>query len=196
VTRSPRSRTTPIELKIPAQAEFVIVVKRVASALASGAGFTLEGVDDLNIAVAQACEKAIAAGDHIWGPGNGILKLTFHVDAGGVEVEVRTAPAKEATSVEVSADRTAKLARQAEGYRRTAAKLSAEVAAERGERIRAQREALRLAELSRTAPTQPPTAVDLDDVAVNMIRLFVDELRYNVDSRGGMRMRMVKYHVE
>jgi hypothetical protein len=38
--------------------------------------------------------------------------------------------------------------------------------------------------------------VDLDDVAVNMIRLFVDELRYNVDSHGSMRMRMVKYLVD
>ena len=63
MTRSQGSLVS--ELKIPAQAAFVMVAKRAASALGSTAGFSLEGIDDLNIAVAQACEKAIAAGDRM-----------------------------------------------------------------------------------------------------------------------------------
>lgn len=168
MNRPIRSRTVT-ELKIPALAPFVIVAKRAAGALGSAAGFSLAGIDDLNIAVAQACEKAIAAGDQLWGPGNGILKLTFNLVQGGIEVEVRSLQAPE-----VSAD------------------------TERQERIKAQHQAQRLARANRRIAAQAAEVsdMDLEDVAVNMIRLFVDELRYNVDSKGAMRMRMVKYHVD
>ncbi len=138
------------ELKIPAQAAFVMVAKRAAAALGSTAGFTLDGIDDLNIAVAQACEKAIAAGDRMWGPGNGVLKLSFRIVDGGMEVEVRNLPARLASAEEEAVRHEAEMARKAESLRRTAFR----------------------------------------------IRLFVDELRYNVDSHGSMRMRMVKYLVD
>jgi hypothetical protein len=186
------------ELKIPAQAAFVMVAKRAASALGSTAGFSLEGIDDLNIAVAQACEKAIAAGDRMWGPGNGILKLTFRMVDGGMEVEVRSLPARLASAGELAVRRQVELERRSESLRRTAMRLSQEVEVERKERIRAQKEAARLTHEARIAPAakQVEAEVDLDDVAVNMIRMFVDELRYNVDSHGSMRMRMVKYLVD
>ena len=154
-----------VELKIPAQGPFVVVAKRAAAALGSAAGFTLEGIDDINIAVAQACEKAIAAGDQLWGPGGAQLKLSFRLVPGGIELEVRTLPLRE-TAVEAAARQQAAAA----------------------ERRRQQRAAL--------ARRPAPEELDLDDVAVNMIRLFVDELRYKVDSHGAMRMRMVKYLVE
>ncbi|MFY9614319.1 MAG: ATP-binding protein, partial [Candidatus Dormiibacterota bacterium] len=150
------------ELKIPADPRYVIVAKRAASALGSTAGFSLEGIDDLNIAVAQACEKAIAAADRMWGRGNGVLRLTFHIVDEGIEVEVRSMAAPEAAQRQ--------LARLVGVNRRiTGAALTKRQAKSEG---------------------------DFDDLAVNMIRLFVDELRYNVDSRGAMRMRMVKYHVD
>ncbi len=39
--------------------------------------------------------------------------------------------------------------------------------------------------------------LDYETIGLNMIRLFVDELRYQVDSqKGSMRMRMVKYLIE
>ena len=41
------------------------------------------------------------------------------------------------------------------------------------------------------------TEYDYDTIGLNMIRLFVDELRYQVDNQtGSMRMRMVKYLIE
>jgi hypothetical protein len=187
------------ELKIPAQAAFVIVAKRAASALGSTAGFSLEGIDDLNIAVAQACEKAIAAGDRLWGPGNGVLKLSFRMVDAGMEVEIRNLPARLSTTDQLAARREAELARR-ESLRRTAQRLSQEVGVEGQERGRAHREAQRILSQARAKVVragQPEASeVDLEDVAVNMIRLFVDELRYNVDSRGSMRMRMVKYLVD
>jgi anti-sigma regulatory factor (Ser/Thr protein kinase) len=186
------------ELKIPAQAPFVVVAKRAASALGSAAGFSLEGIDDLNIAVAQACEKAIAAGDRMWGPGNGVLKLIFRMVDGGMEVDVRNLPARLASADVAAARREMELERRADTLRRTAQRLSQEVEVERKERVRAQREAHQLTRRVQASKAAEPgvSEADLEDVAVNMIRLFVDELRYNVDSRGSMRMRMVKYLVD
>ena len=186
------------ELKIPALADFVMVAKRAAGALGSTAGFSLEDIDDLNIAVAQACEKAIVAGDRMWGPGNGVLKLSFRIVDGGMEVEVRNLPARVASVEEHAARHEAELVRRAESLRRTAYRLSQEVEVERRQRLAAEREARAIREAQAAAASSPAgeSEVDLEDVAVNMIRLFVDELRYNVDSHGSMRMRMVKYLVD
>jgi hypothetical protein len=198
MTRPERIPELVSELKIPAQAAFVVVAKRAAAALGSTAGFSLEGIDDLNIAVAQACEKAIAAGDLMWGPGNGVLKLMFRMVDGGMEVDVRNLPARLASVEVAAARREMELERRAESMRRTAARLSHEMEVERKERVRAQREAHQLTRQVGSSQAGEPgvTEADLEDVAVNMIRLFVDELRYNVDSRGSMRMRMVKYLVD
>lgn len=192
MSRATRTREAVTELKIPAQAAFVVVAKRAASALGTCAGFGLEAIDDLNIAVAQACEKGIAAGDRMWGEGNGLLKLTFRLVPGGMELEVKSMPNRTTPADDE--------ARQVETMRRTAARLAREVEVEREQRIRAQQEAerLRYERQPTPAPAQDElveamTGRQLEDVAVNMIRLFVDELRYNVDARGSVRMRMVKY---
>ncbi|MEA2646145.1 MAG: hypothetical protein QOE92_1228 [Chloroflexota bacterium] len=193
---------TVSELKIPARPEFIIVAKRAAGALGTAAGFSLEGIDDLNIAVAQACEKAIVAGDSAWGSGRGVLKLVFRLVDGGIEVEVRSLPDRaHAVADAPNQVHVAELARAAEGYRETAARLSRQVTAERQERVRAEREVRRLKQENQLAERHAQMAaeagdVDLEDVAFNMISLFVDELRYKVDARGSMRMRMVKYRVD
>src|ERR1700704_1685706 len=116
-----------------------MVAKRAASALGSTAGFSLDGIDDLNIAVAQACEKAIAAGDRMWGPGNGVLKLIFRIVDGGMEVDVRNLPARLATAEAIAVRREIELERRAGSLRRTAERLSHEMEVERKERVRAQR---------------------------------------------------------
>jgi len=199
----PRSRGAVSELKIPARAPFVMVAKRAAAALGSCAGFGLDAIDDLNIAVAQACEKGIAAGDRMWGPGNAQLKLTFRMVDSGMEVEIRSSPLRAGTGEEEVQRREGELERKAEGMRRTAELLSREVEIVRQQRVRAEVEAARLRQRREAVPAGPMTQVaeamtdrELEDVAVNMIRLFVDELRYNVDARGSMRVRMVKYLVD
>lgn len=198
----PRARGAVTELKIPATAQFVVVAKRAAGALGTCAGFGLDAIDDLNIAVAQACEKGIAAGDRIWGPGNGVLKLTFRLVDGGMEVEVKTVPNRGGVSDEEARRRELDLEHQAAAMRRTAAVLSREVEIERQQRLRAEHEA-GLLRRRRAVPAglqgdlaEAMTERQLEDVAVNMIRLFVDELRYNVDAHGSMRMRLVKYRAD
>ncbi len=76
------------ELKIPAESEYIGVAKRVASTLGSKLGFSLEEIDELNIAVAQACDSAIEAAEDAWG-GGASLKLTFGTTVRGIEVEVQ-----------------------------------------------------------------------------------------------------------
>ena len=122
--------------------------RRAAASLGLVVGFSVQEIDDLNIAVTQACESAIAAATQQWGSGNGQLKLVFKSRPRRLEVEVRSVPPR---AVEQQTVR------------------------------RAQREA----------------ELDYETIGLNMIRLFVDELRYQVDNQtGSMRMRMVKYLIE
>jgi serine/threonine-protein kinase RsbW len=136
------------ELKLPAVADYIVVAKRAAASLGLVVGFSLQEIDDLNIAITQACENACAAAAQQWGTGNGQLKLIFKSQPRRLEVEVRSVPPR---AVEQQAVR------------------------------RAPREA----------------ELDYETIGLNMIRLFVDELRYHVDNQtGSMRMRMVKYLIE
>lgn len=145
------ARTQLAELKIPAQGEFIGLAKRVATSLGGYLGFSLEEIDDLGIAVTQACGSVIEAADEAWGPG-GTLRLSFGPNARGLAVDV-----------EAIAPRS--------------------------------REAL---------PDQRPTAVrprnaEVEiqrELAREMIRLFVDDFRHQVDAnRRQIRYRMVKYLV-
>jgi anti-sigma regulatory factor (Ser/Thr protein kinase) len=136
------------ELKLPAVPDFIVVAKRAAASIGLVVGFSVQEIDDLNIAITQACENAIAAAALQWGSGNGQLKLIFKSQPRRIEVEVRSVPPR---AVEQQAVR------------------------------RTRREA----------------ELDYETIGLNMIRLFVDELRYQVDSQtGSMRMRMVKYLIE
>ena len=138
------------ELKLPAVGDYLVVAKRAAASLGLVVGFSLQEIDDLNIAITQACESACSAAAEKWGSGNGQLKLIFKTRPRRLEVEVRSVPPR---AVE--------------------------------QQVAAVRRARRDAEL------------DYESIGLNMIRLFVDELRYQVDNHTGtMRMRMVKYLIE
>ena len=76
------------ELKLLARSEMIPTAKRTASSLGSMVGFSLEDIDELNIAVAQACDSAIVAGREAWGD-EATLKLTFWSTDRGLEVEVQ-----------------------------------------------------------------------------------------------------------
>ena len=82
------ARSVITELKIPAASDFIPVAKRVASTLGSQLGFSLQELDELNIAVAQACDSAIDASEDAWG-GGASLKLTYSATDRGIEVEVQ-----------------------------------------------------------------------------------------------------------
>src|SRR5205807_7432104 len=87
------SRKALAELKLLAQPEMIQTAKRTASSLGSLVGFSLEDIDELNIAVAQACDSAIVAGREVWGD-DASLKLTFWSTDQGLEVEVQAVHAR------------------------------------------------------------------------------------------------------
>lgn len=79
--------TSLAELKIPAEEGYITVAKRVAATLGGLIGFSLEDLDELTIAVAQACDSAIELACDSFGAG-GSLQLSFTTTGRGLEVEV------------------------------------------------------------------------------------------------------------
>jgi anti-sigma regulatory factor (Ser/Thr protein kinase) len=94
-TPAPRLRGDPgeatpsgmTELKVPAQTEFIGLARRVATSLGGLLGFNLEKIDELSIAVTQACGSVIEAATEAWGPG-ATLRLSFAPTDDGLQVDV------------------------------------------------------------------------------------------------------------
>ncbi len=86
------------ELKVPAEREFISAAKRVGACLGSQLGFSIEEIDELGIAIAQACDSTIEACEEIWGENSGAtVALTYARTDKGIAVEVEaTAPSREA----------------------------------------------------------------------------------------------------
>ena len=131
------------ELKIPASAAFIPVAKRVASTLGGQLGLSLVDLDELSIALTQACDSAIEAARNLDGPAD--LKLNYFATNRALVVDV---------------DLVSGQAR----LKASAARPDTEVEAE------------------------------LQRLAYEMIRCFVDDFRPEVEPRTGhVRFRMVKY---
>src|SRR5437762_11940118 len=79
------------ELKIPAAPAFIPVAKRVAATLGSQLGLSLMDLDELTIALAQACDSAIAASSELGD--NAHLKLTYFATNRALVVDVDVIPA-------------------------------------------------------------------------------------------------------
>ena len=129
------------ELKIPASSAFIPVAKRVATTLGGQMGFSLVDLDELTIALTQACDSAIAAADELGSPAD--LKLTYFATDRALVVDVDVMPSGTALP----------------------------------------------------APKQD-AAVDpeLQRLAYEMIRCFVDDFRPQVEPKTGhVSFRMVKY---
>jgi hypothetical protein len=130
------------ELKIPASAAFIPVAKRVASTLGGQLGLSLVDLDELSIALTQACDSAIAAANNLDGPAD--LKLNYFATDRALVVDVDLIPNEAHLKVGLAA--------------------VVEVDAE------------------------------LQRLAYEMIRCFVDDFRPEVEPRTGhVRFRMVKY---
>ena len=88
------SRKPLAELKLLATPDMIPTAKRTAAALGSMVGFSLEDLDELNIAVAQACDSAIETGRRNWGD-EATLKLSFWSTERGLEVDVQALPGRQ-----------------------------------------------------------------------------------------------------
>jgi histidine kinase-like protein len=165
-----RAHSTSSELRIPADPSYIVVAKRAASGFAYIAGFGMEAMDELGIAVTQACENAIRC---VGSPGQ--LRITFTLEDQRLTVQVASSCARTAvTAVPVPAagtqtpdvDLAAPRARDQVALRRAAAAQARELAAR----------------------------VSSEELALRVMGLFVDDCRYRVDERtGGLRVRLTKY---
>jgi serine/threonine-protein kinase RsbW len=70
-----------VRLELPVDTRYIRVARLVASGLGSTAGFDVDGVDDLRIAVDELCSALFELAD------GGPVSLTFALSVGGVEVE-------------------------------------------------------------------------------------------------------------
>ena len=132
------------ELKIPATAAFIPVAKRVATTLGGQLGLSLMDLDELAIALTQACDSAIAAADDLGTPAD--LKLTYFATNRALVVDVDLMPTSNA---------------------------------------------MRLPEPRGEAPAAD---AELQRLAYEMIRCFVDDFRPVIEPRTGhVRFRMVKH---
>ena len=132
------------ELKIPASPAFIPVAKRVATTLGGQLGLSLMDLDELAIALTQACDSAISAADDLGAPAD--LKLTYFATNRALVVDVDLMPTSAA--------------------------------------------------LPLPAAKHEHDAVDpeLQRLAYEMIRCFVDDFRPFIEPRTGhVRFRMVKH---
>ena len=84
----PDMATSTSELKLPADRRYVLVAKRAAAGFAAVAGLDVEALDDLVIAVAQACENVISLTERVVGSGCGQLRLVFSLADSALNVQV------------------------------------------------------------------------------------------------------------
>ncbi|MBV9526324.1 MAG: ATP-binding protein [Candidatus Dormibacteraeota bacterium] len=83
------------ELRLPAEREYAVVAKRTAAAVGSVAGFDMDAVDDLTIAVSQAFDNAISCLERS-GYLTGQVRMAFKQSQRGVEINVRSTVNREA----------------------------------------------------------------------------------------------------
>ncbi|MFN2582252.1 MAG: ATP-binding protein [Candidatus Dormibacteria bacterium] len=82
------------ELKLPAQRDYIVVAKRAAGAIGTVAGFDVDAVDDLTIAVSQAFENACSCLERS-GFLTGHIRIAFKQEKDGIEVTVRSGVSRE-----------------------------------------------------------------------------------------------------
>lgn len=132
------------ELKIPASSSFIPVAKRVATTLGGQLGLSLVDLDELNIALTQACDSAIGAANGLDTEAD--LQLTYFATDRALVVDVDLVP--------------------------------------RGTALSARKH----------GPDEVAVDPELQRLAYEMIRCFVDDFRPLVEPRTGhVRFRMVKH---
>ncbi|HYZ00142.1 MAG TPA: hypothetical protein VFA92_01480 [Candidatus Binatia bacterium] len=163
------------ELKVPAHEDFVPVAKMVAASLGGMLGFGLEEVDELKIAVAQAFDTIQQEAEELWGANGTLLRLAYSSTGQGIAVDV------EAIGPATTTAATASPEPRPAGRQLTPPATSRQAVPPAPSP--AQRRALAQQQLEAERALQR-----------DMIRLFVDDFRQQVDSgRGQFRVRMVKY---
>jgi serine/threonine-protein kinase RsbW len=78
------SRIGRVELRIPNRPEWVAVARLTISAIANRLPFSVEDIEDLKLAIAEACTTVIQAGE-----GEGTIDIVCETDASELRIHVR-----------------------------------------------------------------------------------------------------------
>ncbi|WP_078551284.1 anti-sigma B factor RsbW [Bacillus alkalicellulosilyticus] len=77
-------RADLIEMKVPAKPEYVGVIRLTVSGIANRIGYSYDEIEDIKIAVAEACTNVV---DHAYEE-EGLIRVSFHVYEDRLEVVV------------------------------------------------------------------------------------------------------------
>lgn len=80
-----------LEMRLPARAEWVRVVRLATAGVASRAGFSYDDVEDIKLAVAEACNNAILHSVPVPGQSTPVITVCWQVLADGVRISVADA---------------------------------------------------------------------------------------------------------
>lgn len=75
-----------IELKIPAKADYVSVVRLFISGVANRIGFSYDDIEDVKVAIAEACTNVVT---HAYPEGYGYIHIKCHVYGDGIGITVK-----------------------------------------------------------------------------------------------------------
>jgi len=75
-----------IEMSIPNKAEFVSVVRLTLVAIANRVGFNIEEIEDMKVAIAEACTNAITHGKNTLSES---IDIRFTLQEAGLEIQVK-----------------------------------------------------------------------------------------------------------
>ncbi len=74
-----------VSIKLPSKPEYVSIARLTASVLANNMGFNIEDIEDIKVAVGEACNNAILHGLN----DNTNFDITFNVNSTRFECEVK-----------------------------------------------------------------------------------------------------------
>lgn len=72
-----------ISLTLPTKSEYVSVARLTASVMANNMGFDIESIEDIKVAVGEACNNAV-----LHGAGEDEFSISFIVENSEIEIEV------------------------------------------------------------------------------------------------------------
>lgn len=76
-----------VSVRVPAEAEFVDIVRLTLYGIASKWGFSYEEIEDMKVAVAEACNNAVL---HAYeGIEKGFIEVKFEMAAGSIRITVK-----------------------------------------------------------------------------------------------------------
>lgn len=74
-----------VNLTIPAKPDYVAIARLAVSGIANRMGFSYDDIEDLKLAVSEACTNAV---DHAYSGGDGEIELSCNIFDNRLEIEV------------------------------------------------------------------------------------------------------------